>query len=92
MFYWMYWTWQSVVFFAALFGAIAVLGVLGVRKPDFGRKGFLPIVTTRGDRLFIGVVTAAAILLIWMAFLGTTLLGVGAAVAAVWFVAQAIWG
>ena len=92
MFYWMYWTWQSALFFAALFAAIAVLGIVGVRNPDHGRRGFLPIVTTRGDRLFIGVVTSATILLLWMAFLGKTLLIVAVIVAALWFVAEAIWG
>ncbi len=31
------------------------------------RKGFLPIATTRGDRLFIGLLSAAYVNLIWWA-------------------------
>jgi predicted small integral membrane protein len=36
-----------------------------LRSPTVERKGFLPIGTTRGDRLFIGLVTAAYINLAW---------------------------
>ena len=32
-----------------------------LRSPTVLRKGFLPIATTRGDRLFIGLLTAAYI-------------------------------
>ena len=32
-----------------------------IRSPTVLRKGFLPIATTRGDRLFIGLLTAAYI-------------------------------
>ena len=30
-----------------------------IKSPTLLRKGFLPIATTRGDRLFIGLLTAA---------------------------------
>ena len=33
--------------------------VLEIKSPTIMRKGFLPIETTRGDRLFIGLVSAA---------------------------------
>jgi predicted small integral membrane protein len=36
-----------------------------LRAPTVARKGFLPLVTTRGDRLFIGLLTAAYINLAW---------------------------
>lgn len=38
-----------------------------LRSPTHERKGFLPIPTTRGDRLFIGLLTAAYINLAWLA-------------------------
>jgi predicted small integral membrane protein len=37
-----------------------------VRSPTAMRKGFLPMATTRGDRLFIGLLVAAYINLVWV--------------------------
>jgi len=55
------------------------------------RKGFLPISTTRGDRLFIGLLTAAYINLIWA---GLTDLhqAVGAAIGFVVLLIVMRWG
>ena len=36
-----------------------------VKSPSLERKGFLPISTTRGDRLFIGLLSAAYVNLAW---------------------------
>ena len=54
---WMNWTVPT----AAFFGVIALL-LIGMttwelRSPSIPRRGFLPIATTRGDRLFIGPVS-----------------------------------
>ena len=38
-----------------------------VRSPTVMRKGFLPIATTRGDRLFIGLLVAAYVNLVMLA-------------------------
>lgn len=35
------------------------MGIWELRSPCVERKGFLPIVTTRGDRLFIGLLGSA---------------------------------
>jgi predicted small integral membrane protein len=35
------------------------------KAPSIERKGFLPIATTRGDRLFIGLLSAAYVNLAW---------------------------
>jgi predicted small integral membrane protein len=37
-----------------------------VRSPTAMRKGFLPMATTRGDRLFIGLLAAAYVNLAWV--------------------------
>ncbi|MCS6763770.1 MAG: DUF2160 domain-containing protein [Candidatus Protistobacter heckmanni] len=37
-----------------------------LRSPTVERKGFLPIPTMRGDRLFIGLLSAAYINLAWV--------------------------
>ena len=36
-----------------------------LKSPSIERKGFLPIPTTRGDRLFIGLLGAAYVNLAW---------------------------
>jgi len=46
---------------------LAFMTVWEIRSPTVLRKGFLPMATTRGDRLFIGLLVAAYINL---AFLG----------------------
>lgn len=40
MFNWMLWSWQSAVFFGIIFTAVIILGFMGVKNPDYGRKGF----------------------------------------------------
>jgi predicted small integral membrane protein len=42
-----------------------------VAYPEAERVGVLRIPTTRGDRLFISLITAAVIHLLWIAFAGT---------------------
>ena len=44
---------------------------LAVAYPEAERVGILHIPTTRGDRLFISLIMAAVIHLLWIAFVGT---------------------
>ena len=59
MFEWMAWTTPVAVFFVCI--ALMLLGMTLWERlsPTRLRKGFLPIATTRGDRLFIGLLMAA---------------------------------
>src|SRR6266581_3962223 len=59
MFDWMAWTLPVAVFFICI--ALMLLGmtVWELKSPTVERKGFLPLTTTRGDRLFIGLLSAA---------------------------------
>jgi predicted small integral membrane protein len=59
MFDWMAWTLPVAVFFTSIVLMLGVMTVLELKFPTVMRKGFLPIATTRGDRLFIGLLTAA---------------------------------
>ena len=59
MFEWMAWTLPVAVFFVCIALMLAVMTVLELKSPTTLRKGFLPIATTRGDRLFIGLLAAA---------------------------------
>ena len=62
-----------------------------LRAPTIARKGFLALVTTRGDRLFIGLLTAAYINLAWTGLTDLTQWG-AAAIGAVALVIVMRWG
>jgi predicted small integral membrane protein len=63
---WMVWTTPVAVFFSCVALLLAVMTVWELRSPTVLRKGFLPVATTRGDRLFIGLLSAGYINLIWL--------------------------
>jgi predicted small integral membrane protein len=63
---WMAWTPHTALFFAFIVGLIATFTVWGLRKPSLPRKGFLPMETARGDRLFLGLLGSAFIHLGWL--------------------------
>ncbi|MGK0382404.1 MAG: putative small integral membrane protein [Flavobacteriales bacterium] len=66
---WMAWTMPSALFFIGIASLLLVMTVWEIRKPCVERKGWLPISTTRGDRLFIGLLSSAFVHLL---FLGLT--------------------
>jgi predicted small integral membrane protein len=68
---WMAWTMPTAIFFAMLASTLGVMTWLAVAYPEAERVGVLRIPTTRGDRLFISLVLAAVIHLLWIAFVGT---------------------
>lgn len=61
MFDWMVWTLPTAVFFICIGLMLVAMTVWELKSPTKLRKGFLPIATTRGDRLFIGLLVAAYI-------------------------------
>ena len=67
MFEWMAWTTPVAVFFSCVLLMLVGMTVWEIKSPTSMRKGFLPIETTRGDRLFIGLLSAAYVNL---AFIG----------------------
>lgn len=68
---WMAWTRASMVFFIFIFGFIAVMAVLELRRPGGDeRDGVLGLTTTRGDRLFIGLLGSAYIFFAWIGLIG----------------------
>ena len=62
---WMAWTTPVAVFFGVIAALLAGMTIWEVRSPTVPRKGLLPLVTTRGDRLFIGLLIAAFANLAW---------------------------
>jgi predicted small integral membrane protein len=66
VFSWMVWTTPVAVFFICIALTLVGMTVWEIKSPTTLRKGFLPIATTRGDRLFIGLLTAGYINLIFV--------------------------
>ena len=66
---WMVWTTPVAVFFGCVGLMLVAMTVWELKSPTIPRKGFLPIETTRGDRLFIGLLVAG--------YINLFLLGVG---------------
>jgi len=67
MFEWMAWTTPVAVFFCSIVLMLIGMTIWELKSPTVERKGFLPIVTTRGDRLFIGLLSAAYVNLAFVA-------------------------
>ena len=67
---WMVWTTPVAVFFSCVALMLVVMTVWELKWPTTMRRGWLPIETTRGDRLFIGLLTAAYINLAFIGIAG----------------------
>ncbi|ACY18410.1 DUF2160 domain-containing protein [Haliangium ochraceum] len=65
---WMAWTLPTALFFAGIFTTLFAMLIWEQRSPTRMRRGFLPLATTRGDRLFISLLVAAFTHLAWLAF------------------------
>ena len=70
MFDWMVWTTPVAVFFTCIVLMLIGMTVWEIKSPTVMRKGFLPLATTRGDRLFIGLLSAAYVNLIFVGISG----------------------
>jgi hypothetical protein len=70
MFEWMAWTLPVAVFFSCIVLMLIGMTVWEVKSPTVVRKGFLPIETTRGDRLFMGLLNAAYVNLAFVGISG----------------------
>ena len=70
MFEWMAWTLPVAVFFTCIVLMLIGMTVWELKSPTVERKGWLPMETTRGDRLFIGLLAAAYFNLIFVGLAG----------------------
>ena len=70
MFEWMAWTTPVIVFFCSIGLMLCAMTVWEIKSPTSMSKGFLPMETTRGDRLFIGLLSAAYINLAFVGMAG----------------------
>jgi predicted small integral membrane protein len=82
---WMAWTLPTAVFFGAIAATLAAMTVWQVLTPGVERRGLLPIATSRGDRLFIGLLGSAYIHLGWIGLTDLSL-WIALAISVVWMV------
>ena len=88
---WIAWTPPTAIFFIAIGGLLVVMTLWEVRRPTRRRRGFLPLATTRGDRLFIGLLSAAFLHLLWLGAVGHGILW-ASGLAVVWAGLVLRWG
>jgi len=88
---WMDWTIPTTIFFVVIGVILASMTVWQAVAPSPERKGFLPIKTTPGDRLFIGLLTSAYITLAWIGLTQASL-WIALAIVVVWVIIVMRWG
>ena len=88
---WMAWTLPTALFFVTNGMALVVMTLLELRYPTLQRQGFLPLPTTRGDRFFISLLSAAFIHLLFLGLLPGAVLW-ASAVSVAWAVLVLGWG
>jgi predicted small integral membrane protein len=72
--FWMAWTRATLAFFIVIFALIAVMALLELRRPGgAARVGVFGLETTRGDRLFIGLLGSAYVFIAWLGLIGAPL-------------------
>ena len=87
----MAWTVPTALFFCAIATLLVVFTWLDVRSPSQRRCGVFGIATTRGDRLFLGLLGGAFLLVAWLAIADDGALP-GALIALAWLAATLRWG
>ncbi|PKH85463.1 DUF2160 domain-containing protein [Colwellia sp. Bg11-28] len=88
---WMAWTGLTATFFSVIAVILVCMTVYEIKVPCTERKGFLPISTTRGDRLFIGLLTSAYIHLAFLAVTELSLM-IALALSVIWLAILLRWG
>ena len=88
---WMVWTIPTAIFFAVIAVVLVGMTVWQVAAPSPERRGFLPIPTTPGDRLFVGLLVSAYVQLAWIGLTDASL-WVALAISLVWMAVVMRWG
>ncbi|MCQ3016766.1 DUF2160 domain-containing protein [Pseudomonas tremae] len=88
---WMSWTLPTAAFFIGIGLLLVGMTVWELRSASIERRGFLPIVTTRGDRLFIGLLGSAYLHLL---VIGVTewSIWIASGISLVWLLVVMRWG
>ena len=87
----MAWTLPTAIFFITIACILVAMIIWQIKAPSVERKGFLPIATTPGDRLFIGLLSSAFIHLAWIGLTSLNL-WIAFVIAVIWMVVLMRWG
>jgi predicted small integral membrane protein len=88
---WMAWTGTTAAFFLVIALLIVGATISEIARPSTLRKGLLPMPTTRGDRLFVGLLGSAFLNLAWVGLTSSSqLIAVGLSV--LFMLAVGRWG
>lgn len=90
-FEWMAWTLPTAVFFIVIAVILTGMTVWQIVAPSSERRGFLPLPTTPGDRLFIGLLVTAYLHLAWIGLTQASI-WIIFAISLAWMVAVLRWG
>lgn len=90
-FEWMAWTLPTAIFFTTIALILTGMTIWEIKSPTIQRTGFLPISTTRGDRLFIGLLVSGYIHLAWIGLTGLSI-WFALVIAVIWMVVIMRWG
>jgi len=88
---WMEWTKPTAIFFIVIFLVLVAMTTWQTLAPSVPRRGFLPLSTTPGTRLFVGLLGAAFIHLAWIG-LTDLILWIVFPFAVAWIIVVMIWG
>ncbi|AEF53309.1 MULTISPECIES: DUF2160 domain-containing protein [Marinomonas] len=88
---WMSWTLPTALFFIGIAAILVSMTVWQILSPCVERRGFLPLATTRGDRLFIGLLSSAFIHLAFVALTNVSI-AIATVLCAVWMIILMRWG
>lgn len=89
---WMVWTSGTVVFALVVLAGLVAITALAILVPSTPRKGFLPIPTARGDRIYISLLGTGLVMVLFGVLTDLPLpLGLVIAVA-LWVAPVIVWG
>jgi len=87
----MEWTLPTAIFCIAIFLILIAMTIWQTISPSIERRGFLPIPTTPGDRLFIGILGSIYLFLAWIGLTDLSLL-ILLLIAVGWIIVVMRWG
>lgn len=64
---WMAWTGPTAAFFLVILLLVCAVSWMQMHHPRPARRGWLPMATTPGDRLFVALLASAYLHAIWLA-------------------------
>jgi len=88
---WMAWTTPTAIFFIAVTAMLVGMTIISLRWPSLPRKGVLPMATTRGERLYIGLLGLAFIFLGWLGLTEASTWG-AVGIGVIWMILVLRWG